>query len=346
MHYKCNIEDLPRFFILGRPRSGTTMLRTMLDAHPNIVVPPEFPVLSCVRKMTKEKWNEKEISRFVAKASRCYKFSFIKISAEELKHKLLAYYRSNGKMNLKLALIIMELSYSSPFPKDTLLMLGNKNPGYSMHVEKLRTLFPDACFIFLFRHILSVQESTQNVNFELRWPAFLAWRWKKSVQRAFAERSKHPEYSQIIRYEDLVANHEKVLKDICTFVGVPYSKSMLSFNDEAKLKDVFDDELYGVHSSLLLSPEDANLKNWSEKNYSRKQKISIAWAGNMLKMAGYEVSETPGFWFYIIGIPSVIIARSLLVIAMVLNKLSFGRFPRHINAILAQIIYKNPNKNR
>ena len=35
------IRNLPFFFILGRPRSGTTLLRTILDAHPNIVIPPE-----------------------------------------------------------------------------------------------------------------------------------------------------------------------------------------------------------------------------------------------------------------------------------------------------------------
>ncbi|HAL65426.1 MAG TPA: hypothetical protein DCP10_07675 [Bacteroidales bacterium] len=33
------------FFILGRPRSGTTLLRTLLDAHPQVKVPPEYPVV-------------------------------------------------------------------------------------------------------------------------------------------------------------------------------------------------------------------------------------------------------------------------------------------------------------
>lgn len=36
-----NIADTPFIFIVGRPRSGTTLLRTLYDAHPNVNIPPE-----------------------------------------------------------------------------------------------------------------------------------------------------------------------------------------------------------------------------------------------------------------------------------------------------------------
>ena len=37
------IKELPIFFIVGSPRSGTTMLRTIFDAHPNVSIPLENP---------------------------------------------------------------------------------------------------------------------------------------------------------------------------------------------------------------------------------------------------------------------------------------------------------------
>jgi hypothetical protein len=38
-------DRIPFFFILGRPRSGTTLIRTLFDAHPNVKIPPEFPFI-------------------------------------------------------------------------------------------------------------------------------------------------------------------------------------------------------------------------------------------------------------------------------------------------------------
>ncbi|NQU34666.1 MAG: sulfotransferase [Bacteroidetes bacterium] len=35
------LNKIPFFFVVGRPRSGTTLLRTLFDAHPNVSFPPE-----------------------------------------------------------------------------------------------------------------------------------------------------------------------------------------------------------------------------------------------------------------------------------------------------------------
>lgn len=339
------IEDLPRFFILGRTRSGTTMLRSMLDAHPNILVPPEFPVLTCVRKMKKTHWAEREIDQFVLKVGRSYKFSFMKITTDALRDSLLGYFRERGEINLDSALNILDLLYISPFDKKEILQLGNKNPRYSLHVEKIRHHFPRAKFIFMVRHILSVLESVQKVNFELRWPAYIAWRWKRAIIKSYRDKSKEPYLSQIIRYEDLVQDQKKVLGEICSFLQVPFDSTMLNFNDESKLKSVYGNELDGVHSSLLLEPGSVNLKDWTEK-YSRKQKIAIAWAGKSLMNSGYTARNIPKVYYYILGIPSVLTARFFLLCARILNFISFGYFPLHINSIIAQVIYKNPNKTK
>ncbi len=40
---KNKVKSLPFFFIIGRPRSGTTLLRTLFDVHPNVIIPLERP---------------------------------------------------------------------------------------------------------------------------------------------------------------------------------------------------------------------------------------------------------------------------------------------------------------
>ena len=39
------IRQTPMFFIVGRPRTGSTLLRTLFDAHPNVTIPQEWPML-------------------------------------------------------------------------------------------------------------------------------------------------------------------------------------------------------------------------------------------------------------------------------------------------------------
>ena len=57
----------PFFFILGRPRSGTTLLKALFDAHPNVKIPPELPIfLPLYQKFRHvKKWDRQNILSFV-----------------------------------------------------------------------------------------------------------------------------------------------------------------------------------------------------------------------------------------------------------------------------------------
>ena len=61
------IKKIPMVFIMGKERSGTTLLQTLLDAHPNIVAPPEseFIVLLYPRFGKIKKWTKKKIYDFL-----------------------------------------------------------------------------------------------------------------------------------------------------------------------------------------------------------------------------------------------------------------------------------------
>lgn len=60
-------SSVPCFFILGHPRAGTTLLRVLLDAHPDVTIPPEFPVIPLLayRYTETEQWDETTIRSFV-----------------------------------------------------------------------------------------------------------------------------------------------------------------------------------------------------------------------------------------------------------------------------------------
>ena len=71
-----DLSKIPLFFILGRPRSGTTLLTTLFNAHPNVRIAPELPtMLFLYQRFKKVKtWDETTIRSFVEYALDSVKF--------------------------------------------------------------------------------------------------------------------------------------------------------------------------------------------------------------------------------------------------------------------------------
>ena len=60
------LSSMPLFFIIGRPRSGTTLLRVLFEAHPHVLIPPESPfIISLYKKYGKvTTWDDRVIREF------------------------------------------------------------------------------------------------------------------------------------------------------------------------------------------------------------------------------------------------------------------------------------------
>ena len=73
-----NIESLPLFFIIGRPRSGTTLLKTLFDAHPNVNIPIECPVFMALHNRYGETkyWSKNTLSLFYNDLLKLKRFDF------------------------------------------------------------------------------------------------------------------------------------------------------------------------------------------------------------------------------------------------------------------------------
>ena len=60
------IRETPMFFIIGRPRTGSTLLRTLFDAHPNVIIPQEWPMLLLLHLRFREieYWDKPKLEMF------------------------------------------------------------------------------------------------------------------------------------------------------------------------------------------------------------------------------------------------------------------------------------------
>jgi hypothetical protein len=288
------IKELPIFFIVGSPRSGTTLFRTFFDAHPNIQIPLEMPFLMYYYDQYKNttKWDKETIDQFINELFTDIKYNFWslkiwKINKEELRNVL-----SEMPLNSKYADItkVIYLCFNSVFPKETIKLIGDKNPLYSHFLKKIHHIFPEVKFIHIIRdyhdHILSMER----VSFGSRLTPFTALKWKQCQKKIEKYKEKFSEKFYTIKYEYLVNNPKTELEKICDFLEIDFKEDMLYSNLYIeKLKDTYQKDGLGIyHNSMLQPVNNSKVGTWKEKMPEKEIKIADMVVGKWAEKYGYE----------------------------------------------------------
>jgi hypothetical protein len=219
-------DRLPGAFIIAPFRSGTTLLRFVLDSHPHIAAPPETFLFSHLlgplrdERAVRAMWNVGFHREVLARALGDYARSFME-----------AYARSKGKR------IWIE-----------------KTPSYVEWLPELAEAFPDVRFLLLYRHPFDIVRSMMERNMAETQPEMAALRGHHCsafatccayVARAHAQmlrfQRRHPGIVHEMRYERLVADPEGELATACAFLEVPFDPKIVRFAD-AKHDLGFGDE--------------------------------------------------------------------------------------------------------
>lgn len=285
-----DIDKLPIFFILARGRSGSTLLKTMLDANPNISVPDESRFVQYlyykygkVREFSKDK-----IMAFYDDITSCYEtpdFDKELLKKELLKHENTAAFSTLCKTAY--------LCINSVFEKSEIKIIGDKNPRYSFFAPALLKIFPEARFIHLTR---DYRDSTlsfykvKGMDFEKKNAAFLAFKWKYYNKQILKFKSKHPELFFTVKYEELVKFPEEKLKDICKFLSVDFHADMLDYHSVLLQgeTDLINNNFKKIHSALLQPLNDDKIGIWKNEMTVSDVKISDSIVGKYAELSGYE----------------------------------------------------------
>ncbi len=145
-----------------------------------------------------------------------------------------------GKINFEELIKVVYASFPSFFDKDEIKIIGDKNPIYSIYPSRLVKLFPNAKFIHLNRDYRDNILSIKKVDFEAPFTGLLAWRWRYSAKLIEKTKQKNQEKFLTLRYEDLVSDPEKELKQLCSFLGISYQANVLQYHEKAK--ELFNDQ--------------------------------------------------------------------------------------------------------
>ena len=295
-----DVDKIPMFFILGRPRSGTTLLASLFDAHPSVVLPFECPFIINIQSKYSSvfNWNEGNLKQLASDIFQQRKFDSWRISESELSDYLLEFIGSNSFETIIKAVY---LKFNSFFDKKDIAIIGDKNPVYSIYPAKLKKLFPDAKFIHLTRDYRDNILSIKKVDFEAPVTALLAFRWQFAEKRIFRVKEKFPNSFYTLKYEDLVTNPGKYLKSICSFLEIEYDESVLDFHKKQDVifKDFDKDHIIKYHSSLLKPISNDKIYGWKSDMAEKDVRIADTIVGKYADYNGYERkynrSIFPGF---------------------------------------------------
>ena len=241
------------FFIVGRARSGTTLLQTLLDAHPSIVIPSESCILLHLKNkyFTCANWDNKTIDTFIEdlltekKLRQSWKVDYRKLKNEILEIPLL-------QRNYTLICKILYLNYLSIFNQQNISLIGDKNPIYGAFISDMLELFPQAKFIHIVRDYRANICSNRDV-FSLKNIASLAHAWTFHNRKIEIAKTKIPHQFYTLKYEELALDPKTEMKKVFDFLNVGYNDSVFDFYKELneKAEPKARNRFKKVHGNLL-----------------------------------------------------------------------------------------------
>jgi len=299
-------------FVIGTPRSGTTLTAKILGSHSSIFMPGETHYFSDIYSRQKEIGDlceQKSRARLWEKLINLYA-KFNEPADQGRIDRLL----KNGEFVRSLRGATCD--YGETFKVFMCLQMefsekkrwGNNVPKDIFHVSEIRAIFPDAKFILCVRDVRdflgsykSKWKATSEENVDrikkLYHPAVTSYLWKASMRLLpILKKDLGDESLFILPYEKLVADPEVEIKKVCDFLGEMFESEMLNvaFSNSsgvASEKGVYSSSVGAWQSRL--SPEEC----WIAQRVAKKEMIKL----------GYELKKIkPGqvnLWLLILSAP-------------------------------------------
>jgi len=277
------------FFVVGADRSGTTLLRVMLERHPQIAIPPESHFIPRL-------WQRRgryaaadgrlvNTERFLADLAAEPRFMKWELPIEAVEAEL-------GRVQGPRLVDGIEAPFRAYARTRGKAVWGDKTPGYAEQIPLLNRLWPGARFVHMIRDGRDVALSTFALGGSHRTGASAARYWAARVQAARQAAPLLGDAYFELRYEDLLDDAEAQLRRLSTFLGVEYDAGML-VHDAAAIASIPARERER-HASLV-RPPTKGLRDWRLQMSHAQVSDFEAIARRELVSCGYELAfPAPG----------------------------------------------------
>lgn len=292
---------VPMPMIVGVPRSGTTLLRFMLDAHPALAIPPETGFLASASKFLNARWLPdrvtcealfRVVTRLPLKSGPWRDFG---ISEDEFWEAL----RQIEPFDVAEGFRAFYRLYARKHDKPR---YGDKTPLHCRHLRAIEQILPEAHFIHVIRDGRDVALSLRPLWFAPgRDMKTLAQYWSNLVRDTREAGHRANSYHEV-RYEELIGDPASVLERVCHFLKLDFDSAMLRYWDRAsaRLKEHqtrfrIDGSVAMTHDQRLLQqrltmqpPQAERASCWRREMTPEEHSEFADWGGKMLDELGYE----------------------------------------------------------
>lgn len=240
-----DLKEQP-FFVVSSGRTGTTLLASILDRHDELLVPPEqFVIANAIikyRLLNFLEWLDL-VSIIVGEFARSKATMNWDLRVNDLIEELAAL--PKPERNLARILDRIFRAYGEQH-QAAFRIWGDKSPLSTDYMELIYPVFKEAKYLGIVRDGRDVIASIYKKNPDAD-VAYATRKWNHAIAMQEKLRKQlNPNQFKRIRYEDLVQNPEQVMKEVCDFIGVPFSAKILETQDDylEKLGAVGDTEAF------------------------------------------------------------------------------------------------------
>ena len=221
-------------FVCGFPSGGTDLLMSVMNAHPQIFIPGEFPLLPAMARTYGSSVPVADVDRLIADFLRHDGYrnfrnhhwsNFQANRKDEVTLGPLPPADGDGEYSLS---VIYRYLLGVP---DSVLWTGNKTPSNTEHIEDVRTLFPGARFILIARDVRDV-----SLSWRRKWgkdEILAAAKWSQRMRIGLDSLAELSDADGLrLSFEQLLDDLPGVCAAICSFLGVAFDAEMLSFHQK------------------------------------------------------------------------------------------------------------------
>jgi hypothetical protein len=277
-------SDRP-IFVVGCPRSGTTMLQLMLHAHPRIAIPPETRFLLSAYENRgsfgdlRDERNRRALARWIVDRPET-RFADLGLDPDEVTEEIAA-----GPPTLGSAIGIVFRAYARRFGKPR---WGDKRPAYLSNLDIILRLFPDAQIVNIIRDGRDCVASLKEMPWHRHGIHTAVSEWAQAIDHSRrAARQLGPESYYEVQYERLVADPAAELTKLCRYLGEEYDPAMAS---PSSLAAVAVPSYKTWHARTHSAVGADRVGTWTERLEPWEIALCESALGGRLRQYGYELS--------------------------------------------------------
>ncbi len=224
-------------FLCGVASGGTDLLQNVVNGHPDVFIPGEFPFLAQAADRFGATVAPDEVDDLIAEFRRLDEYNtfvhhhYVNFMADRKDPVTLGPPPGPGEDGRVVVADVYRWMIGVPPGK---AWSGNKTPTNTENMDKLARLFPDCRFVVIVRDARDVA-----LSWRRKWgkdERLAAAKWERRLRRGRELAQEMPERVLFLRYEDLLDDIETTCRQICTFLELEYTPEMLTFYERVMKK--------------------------------------------------------------------------------------------------------------